>query len=66
MKMATFVKSSTLVSKKGLKTAISVVMLCCLGACSKAKELWQGDETLVVARQDQLEKDVVNVTDNHL
>ncbi len=51
--------------KNNLKLAITAVSVFALSACGSSGNLWQGQEVLVEARQQQLQQDVDVVADNH-
>jgi len=60
------VPSLTSVSSSGsVKKAIVAALAISLSACGGPSSLWQGEEVLVEARQEILERDVYNVSDDH-
>lgn len=48
-----------------VKKAIVAALAAALSACGGATDLWQGEEVLVEARQEVLERNVYNVSDDH-
>lgn len=57
--------SSTIVAGTSVKKALVAALALSLSGCGGAANLWQGEEVLVEARQEVLERDVYNVSDDH-